>query len=246
MVYAIYFSPTHGTRACVEMAAGLLDSAVQEIDLTLPSGRSVPHGFAPGDRVVVGVPVYCGRIPQLPGLFDSLRGNGAGALLIAAYGNRAYEDALRELADRLRDRGFRPVGAAAMPAPHCYVPREVCPDRPDAADRARLSGFLRTLDWTVETEFMPPGNFPYKPYPELPFLPETGAGCIRCRRCETVCPSAALKDGVTDPAACIRCVACVQNCPEHCRTVEHPVFAGFQTKLRGLAGTRKEVELFCR
>lgn len=245
MVYAIYFSPTHGTRACVRMAAELLDSAVQEIDLTLPHGRSVLHEFAPGDRVVVGVPVYCGRIPQLSGLFDSLRGNGAGVLLIAVYGNRAYEDALRELSDRLRERGFRPAGAAAMLAPHCYVPREVCPDRPDAADRDRLSVFLRNLDWTAGTGFVPPGNFPYKPFPELPFLPETGGECTRCRRCEAVCPTAALKDSVTDSAACIRCMACVQSCPVHCRSVEHPVFAGFQEKLRGLAGVRKEVELFC-
>ena len=132
-----------------------------------------------------------------------------------------------------------------MLAPHCYVPREVCPDRPDAADRDRLSVFLRNLDWTEGTGFVPPGNFPYKPFPELPFLPETGVECTRCRRCEAVCPTAALKDGVTDSATCIRCMACVQSCPAHCRSVEHPVFAGFQEKLRGLAGVRKEVELFC-
>lgn len=244
MIYAVYFSPTHGTRACVRMAAEASGSPFQEIDLTLSSGRSAAHVFSPDDRVIVGVPVYGGRIPQLPGLFETLRGNGARALLIAAYGNRAYEDALLELADKVRARGFVPAGAIAMLAPHCYVPQDVCPDRPDDRDRRQIADFLHLFDWNADSPLKLPGNVPYKPYPSLPFLPETFDGCTNCRRCETVCPADALKDGVTDPEKCIRCMACAIICPEHCRRVEHPVFAGFQAKLRGLAGIRREPEFF--
>lgn len=242
--YAIYFSPTHGTRACVRMVAGELGSPVREMDLTLPAARREEHRFSADDRVILGVPVYCGRIPQLPGLLDSLRGGGTPVLLIAAYGNRAYEDALLELSVKCSERGFRVRGAITMPAPHCYVPEEVCPDRPDEKDRQALAAFLRSFDWTSGQKVPLPGNTPWKPYPALPFYPEGDSRCTKCGICGSVCPTGAAKFGKTDPETCIRCMACVRSCPVQARKITHPAFAAVQEKLRALAGVRKEIELF--
>jgi len=244
MLYAVYFSPTHGTRTCVRMVAGCAEKEFSEIDLTLPSGRTGNHVFDSDDHVIIGVPVYCGRIPQLDDLFRTLHGDGAKALLVAAYGNRAYEDALLELSQKVSERGFQVAGAIAMPAPHCYVPSEVCPDRPDESDRQRIAEFLKTFSWNVSTPLNLPGNDPYRPYPSLPFLPETVENCLHCGKCEQLCPAEAISGDETDAEKCIRCMACVQNCPVHSRIVNHPVFAGFQEKLRGLAKIRKEPQFF--
>lgn len=37
-------------------------------------------------------------------------------------------------------------------------------------------------------------------------------GCARCHRCDGVCPTGALRDGVVDPASCILCGRCVDRC----------------------------------
>ena len=243
--YAVYFSPTHGTRACVRMVAEELGGgAVQEIDLTLPANRRQNHRFSGNDRAILGVPVYCGRIPPLPGLLDSLTGSGTPVLLVAVYGNRAWEDALSELKAKSAERGFHACGALAMLAPHCYVPQEVCPDRPDGIDRKNIAAFLKRLNWNSKRDLHLPGNTPWKPYPEFPFYPEAMEACTHCGVCEKVCPAEAVKGNQTDPERCLRCMACVQSCPSHARGIAHPAFAMVQQKLRMLAGVRKEVEVF--
>ena len=56
--------------------------------------------FGPDDLVLFGVPVYGGRIPS-PAVqtLRRMQGSRTPAVLVAAYGNRAYDDALLELAD---------------------------------------------------------------------------------------------------------------------------------------------------
>ena len=56
--------------------------------------------FGPDDLVLFGVPVYGGRIPS-PAVqtLRRMQGSRTPAVLVAAYGNREYDDALLELAD---------------------------------------------------------------------------------------------------------------------------------------------------
>ena len=55
--------------------------------------------FSGEDLVVLGVPVYAGRVPNLllPYVRDSIRGSGTPAVPVVLYGNRNFDDGLMEL-----------------------------------------------------------------------------------------------------------------------------------------------------
>lgn len=90
--------------------------------------------FGPDDLVLFGVPVYGGRIPS-PAVqtLRRMQGSRTPAVLVAAYGNREYDDALLELADIAAANGFIPFAAAALIAEHSIM-HSVAAGRPDAQD----------------------------------------------------------------------------------------------------------------
>lgn len=57
---------------------------------TRPEERRKVHMFGADDVVVLGVPVYYGRVPEVPGLLDGLQGEETPAVLLAVYGNPAH------------------------------------------------------------------------------------------------------------------------------------------------------------
>ena len=112
-VTAVYFSPTGNTKRSVEAMAAALDPGYKTVDLTLPSDTGVSCQFGPEDLVIIGMPVYAGRIPMVavPRL-SGLKGNGTPCILVATYGNRHYDDALVEMEDIAREHGFAVRGGA--------------------------------------------------------------------------------------------------------------------------------------
>ena len=101
---AVYFSPTGGTRKAVLNLAAGMGGDIEEVDLC---ALKEERGFGPEDLVIVGMPVFGGRIPGFAAkLLKQCRGNGATAVTLAVYGNRAFEDALVELNDALKELGF--------------------------------------------------------------------------------------------------------------------------------------------
>ena len=109
-ITVVYFSPTGGTRkACLNLAMEM-GKKVKDVDLCSLEGE---YSFGPEDTVIVGVPVFGGRIPGYAAeKLTYLKGGGAVALTAAVYGNRAFEDALLELDDCLKAQGFR-IGAVS-------------------------------------------------------------------------------------------------------------------------------------
>lgn len=99
-IHQIAFSPTGGTRRVSELLCSgieaksiLTELCVKEEELCLPS-------IAAGDLVVVSMPVYAGRVPALAvERLNAVESNGATCVIVAVYGNRAYEDALVEMQD---------------------------------------------------------------------------------------------------------------------------------------------------
>ena len=131
---ALYFSPTGGTRTYVRAVAAAMPHMGGEVDLTRPEERRKVHMFGADDVVVLGVPVYYGRVPEVPGLLDGLQGEETPAVLLAVYGNRLIDDALAELSDLCAARGFRPLAAGAFVAPHTFSAK-VAMGRPNAGGR---------------------------------------------------------------------------------------------------------------
>lgn len=107
----IYFSPTHTTSRVLQNIAKGFGGPMRQLDIT-HDPLSAAHSAPSDELVMVGVPVYGGRIPALVySRLESLSGHGRPAVAVVVYGNRAYEDALLELQTLLTAKGFQVVAA---------------------------------------------------------------------------------------------------------------------------------------
>lgn len=118
-INTMYFSATGTTKKVVAGIAKKLaednDKNINHIDFTLPEVRKAAVAFTEEDVVIIGVPVYAGRVPNiLLKYLNSITGNGALAIAIVVYGNRNYDDALIELRDILAGNGFQVIAGGPL------------------------------------------------------------------------------------------------------------------------------------
>ncbi len=251
----IYFSATGTTRKIVRAAKKAL--SVPKVDYNLlrkPVEQDV--SLASDNLLVVAMPVYNGRIPALAA--ESLRkmkGNNTPAIVIAVYGNRAYDDALLEMKLMMQDQGFFVLGCGAFLARHSIF-WNVAAERPDADDLAQVAKFteqcvaklagMTSTDGYVAPEVK--GNNPLMPLKGVPMKPSTGEDCDCCGICEKICPSKAIT--VTDTTAetnadlCISCGACIAICPIESRQYRDADYEKFKGKFSARFGDRKENETY--
>ena len=247
MFYEITFSPTGGTKK----SADLLSAAWSEktgIDLMKRQEDFTKYAFTAEDICLVAVPSFGGRVPAIATeRLQMMQGGGAKAILVVVYGNRAYEDTFVDLEETLKDRGFVPVGGAAVVAEHSIF-REFAAGRPDAEDETQLKEWSEKLKAKAEQggEITFPGNRPYKKYGAIPMAPKAKT-CQMCGKCASICPVGAIpadKPNETDTEKCITCMACVATCPMQARSVNLVALAGAKAMLKKALSGRKENELF--
>ena len=148
-VCTVVFSPTGTSKKIAETVArsiasdaGAEAAALKTIDLTHAAAHSA--ALSAGAVAVIAAPVYGGHVaPTAAKRLETLRGSGTPAVVIAVYGNRAFEKAAAELAALAARQGFVPVAAAAFVGEHSYSTPEtpVAAGRPDAQDLARAAEF---------------------------------------------------------------------------------------------------------
>ena len=139
-LFKFIFSPTGGTQKAADILAEGLAACGN-----IPDTYSADFGavcLAPEDIALIAVPSYAGRVPEAAmKRLAAVRGNGARAVLLCVYGNRAFEDTLVELANGAKLAGFKTAAAAAAIAEHSiahtYAPAA---GRPDAQDEKNFQG----------------------------------------------------------------------------------------------------------
>ncbi|MFH0727332.1 MAG: 4Fe-4S binding protein [Pseudomonadota bacterium] len=258
----IYFSPTRTTRKILEgIARGIAVENIEHLDLTPPTAETGTLGIVEADLVIMGVPVYTGRVAKtaVNRLGRLQTGKKTPAVLVAVYGNRAFEDALMELKSIAEATGFAPVAAGAFIGEHSFADdtTPIACGRPDEKDLEEASAFGRLIRNKIKRmegpgAFLPlqvPGNFPYRERTVLPAgSPMTReALCTLCGTCADGCPTGAITLGdsvLTDATACIYCCACVKNCPAKARVMAMPVINGIAAKLSKSCSERKIPEFF--
>lgn len=273
-IYVACFSPTGLTRQVALRIAGSLSDlmeleGVKEWNFTLPSGRQEALRVEAGDWVVVGLPVYAGRLPNLllPYL-NSWIGNGAMAVPVVTFGNRSYGNALIELKELLELRGFHVMGAAAFVAEHAFA-HGLAAGRPDQADLLLADKFADDV-YMRWSKFCSEGQFPevlvpgigapdyggyYQPLGmdgvPVRFLkakPVVDIGkCCHCGHCGEVCPMGAVAPGGEGVVTgiCIKCNACIRECPENARCFTDEAYLSHVRFLEThYAEFRANVELF--
>ena len=260
-IYAIFFSPTGTTEKAVTGVAGGTGLPIEKIDLTsLKTRQAFKRSFTKSDLVVVGLPVYGGRLPyKLENFFSGLNGKDTPAVTLVMYGNREYEDALIELKMRLEERGFKVIAAAAFIGEHTFS-RKIATGRPNAGDLEIARDFgkkvIANIEKAISGTLTVKGNYPFvakgfdpsQPGPLTSFANIiTTEDCTQCGLCVSECPWGAIdaEKYTTDSTKCMRCFRCIKYCPSSARKVIDNKFYEFlpQFEMR-LNTVRKEPEPF--
>ncbi len=257
----IYFSPTRTTQTILEeVARGMNIPVASVIDFTKPSTRLKDAYDIRQGPVIIGSPVYAGRIPKDAVVsLEKIKGLGQPAILVVLYGNREYDDALLELRDLAINCGFIPVSGGAFIGEHSFSNQEfpIAPSRPDENDLKKAFQYgnriSSMLDQWPKTEMITPvsvpGNYPYRDGmgdTAFQFI-EINEDCDSCGTCVSICPKQAIDESAqysTLDETCIFCCACIRACPQSARTLKDSPIKKKAAWLFENCGIRKEPEVY--
>lgn len=261
----LYFSPTGTTEKIVEkIAEGIGIEKKEVINFTRLTGTQQDQKvFKNNDLVIIGVPVYSGRIPiQAEKYIEKIKAEKTLAVIIVVYGNREYEDALLELKDSCEKVGFKILAGAVFIGEHTMSSKNkpIAKGRPDEKDLNKAFDLGKYLKENIEKikkidnveSVSVPGNPKYKKK-KRKWMPKTApitnyTACTLCSRCISVCPTAAIRKDdtkiITNKNACIFCYACIKDCPSDAREMNNIIFKLVANKLYKKCKERKKTELY--
>lgn len=247
----IVFSPTGGTRKVADTAAATLGEVVKVVDLADARTDFSAESMEDAEVALVAMPCFGGRAPRVAmGRLGRIAGAGVPCVVVNVYGNRAFDDALLEMADGAAAAGFSVVAALAAVAEHSIM-RQYAAGRPDVSDDARIAELIGTVRRALEEGRAVeaprvPGKRPYVKEGSVPLAPKYAGSCQRCGRCVATCPIKAVDATTlkTDKDTCIACMGCVAVCPDGARTVNGLLVKAAALAIKKQEKGRKEAELF--
>jgi ferredoxin/protein involved in ribonucleotide reduction len=269
-IYTLFYSATGNTEkivnALTEHIAGEWKVPVQRVNIASLREREKKRFFQSDTLVIVGTPVYAGRIPNkmLPYFQTMLEGNGSLAVSVVTFGNRAYDNALIELKNELGKRGLHTVAGMAMPSEHAFSDK-LATGRPDESDLSLIQCFAKEVMEKIEALQEPskgqismPGDEVIKGY-YIPFgidgkpavflkaKPKTDMDlCIHCEICSEVCPMGSISRQEPDKVEgiCVKCQACIKKCPVGAKYFDDSAFLSHVKMLEENYTRRIEAKCF--
>ena len=218
-VKTIFFSPGRKTGNIASIFSRHLGYDYERYDITSYKKRGTKIELASDEVAVFAYPVYGGRVVDIMvNQLENIVFNNNIAVVLAVYGNRAYEDALLEMQDLLEAKGVKVIAAGAFIANHSIM-RKVAAGRPDEKDMEILEDFAKKVRNKIDNlesfekleKLKLPGNHPYRKYNGIPLKPKGNRKCVACGACVANCPMNAIpkeNPRYTDKSKCITCMGC--------------------------------------
>lgn len=269
------FSPTGTSRKnMMAVVKGLNPDEATHNDYTYDNiekgDTTLDEGLSANDFALFSVPVYGGKVPPTAlERMGQVRGEGTPAILLVTYGNRNFEKSLLQLEEFVRERGFRPIAAAALVGEHSYSNAQypIAVGRPDAADLSSAEDFGKQIanklketdkkDWDIDIA----NDMPQLETPEaslqafVAFVQEytrqqqinpvkaypaaSPEVCSHCGECVTLCPTQAIAIGSEEVTDATRCIRCCA-CVKGCPTEVRTFFSPFAKPLSENFQMRRE------
>lgn len=248
-IYKITFSPTGGTQKVADILSAEFSQESKTVDL-LEDIREI--SFTEEDLCIIAMPAFGGRIPSVcEQRMDKLQGNGAKAILVAVFGNRAIDDTLLDMKELAVARGFVPAAGIEAVAEHSIL-RKFGAGRPDEEDVAELKSFAQQIKVVLESgglsaDLAVPGNTPHRERANGPMKPYGGVNCNSCGLCVWKCPVRAIpvdEPKSVDKEKCISCLHCIAICPRKARQLAPELLAASEEKMSPVCSGRKENKLY--
>lgn len=262
----VYFSPTHtSAKVAKAIVKGFGNIESEVFDATR---KEVALKAEKDSLTIVAVPVYGGHIAiTARHRLEMLEGNGTPVIPVVVYGNRAYEEALKELAALLEEKGFVPVAGATFIGEHSYSTDEkpIAKGRPDSNDLAYAENFGKAVSVKIDKlsdvesgrvdvakirkpkqPFFKLLGFVFnvlrlrrsgKPMPVTPVTDESL--CKHCGACVVACPVAAIEKGREEATNASRCIRCCA-CVKVCPHKARMFDTPFADLLSKYFGSQKE------
>lgn len=251
-IHMVYFSATYTTQKIVKAVAEQFNAQLIDHDIT----QSLPNNdiiCGNNDVLVIGMPVYAGRIPaQGAKAISKLVSSNTPAIIVCVYGNRDYDDALLELKELVEDKGFKIISAAAFIAQHSIFP-QIAEHRPDAKDMELVRSFGDKSNMLIsnlaDSKSVPSisvkGNKPLIIPALIPLKPTGNTECNRCGVCVSLCPTQAIpadtpQETIADK--CISCGRCIVVCNQKSRNFYGELYEAVSKKFINDNSTPKEPE----
>lgn len=245
-VNSVFFSPTDNTKKVLDFLAKQISIEVKDFDLCAKKDSNNIE-FNEDDLVFIGAPSYAGRLPQtFVERFNHINGNGATAVLVATFGNRAQEDTLIELFDVAKEHNFQILAAASVVTQHSII-GSFGKSRPDGKDKNELTNFVKDIKLKIESgtllQEVIEGNRPYKEISLIPMAPKMHKNlCVDCGECAKLCPVDAInpETRICEKDKCISCMRCVTICPNKARYIDEDRLEKLRLRLEEPCRGRKD------
>ncbi len=252
---SIFFSPARKTGNILSLFVSSLGYDAEKYNITSYKKRDISVEFSSNEIAVFAYPVYGDRVPYIMAeQLKKMKADNTPAVIIAVYGNRAYEDALLEMQNILSEKGFIVIAAAAFIANHSIMTK-VAVNRPDEKDNEKIKDFADKVKNKIkninnisnEKKLNLYGSFPYREYNGIPLKPKGDSKCTACGACVQNCPVNAImaeNPKVTDKTKCITCMGCAAICPQNARHLNKILHFLSEIPFKKKHGARKEPDIF--